>query len=665
MDADDDGAKAQVDESADAADPVVVTPRRCMNNDQYSDHCSYPTRGDIGVSSAASAERPWIALDVETNGLEMLGMVIRTMQISSLDPDTNQAVGTLVRIEAPDGSVDMELLAGVLDLLGSLIDDGYTIWTYGDFDALALEAAERWAPSRFTGRALPSSKTARPRLRFANAAAFHHLAAPDVATRVGPLKSAIRQAFGLSSPLHAEDTIALPTDDADFVEYAMLDAVGLRGLLELWWHRLELWGDWDQDRLAAYIAREATIADVARAASERGLWLDVRRLDKSRRDAEAAVASTLLELHAVAPGLNPGSPRQIIDHLRADGVTVPLKRRRKSGDYTPSVDKKSLPKITHPIVGPLLAHRRARSALATVAGLEAAAGITLESDGHMPVRTRYRTLGCITSRWSSSQPNLQNIPKGSTTREVFLPYEDDEEPDPDDFGVREAVRPPRTMAFVQADLSQIEYRVAAALSGDEAMMAAYREGGAAFDFHRYAAQVLSAVDNPTKDQRQAAKGVGFGKLYGQSLATMAAEAEVTPETMQLRVSRYDAAFPQLKAWCDRMAAWSDATRWTKPNPYGRRFPVTAGYMAVNYLCQSTAREVFCDWLLRVAELGYRIVAMVHDEIVLEAPDELAEEVGRRMCELAAECTIPGAPEVPIAASSAWSVESWGAVYRDA
>jgi DNA polymerase I-like protein with 3'-5' exonuclease and polymerase domains len=94
--------------------------------------------------------------------------------------------------------------------------------------------------------------------------------------------------------------------------------------------------------------------------------------------------------------------------------------------------------------------------------------------------------------------------------------------------------------------------------------------------------------------------------------------------------------------------------------------VAHDYTAINYLCQSTAREVFCDWMLGVVDAGYGafLVAGIHDELILEVPEDLSEQVAADVVRCASEVAIPGC-DVPIVAESKIAVGSWSAAYEEA
>lgn len=545
---------------------------------------------------------PFVALDVETTGVGP-DATIRTVQLGW----EGKSCVLVLHDEAM-----RNFARQILPML-----DG-KLWAYTNFDRRML------------------SQDLGLDLTIHDAAALHHLVDQAGATSVAPLKNAIEAITGFRSPLTAEQTIALPTDDPDFLAYAGLDASGLSLLLDSWLTGV------DTEFLYPWLEREQRISDVCHEMQERGMLLDLATLDEMEATLNAEVERLSAEVEALYPGLNPGSPKQLEAAYTERGVELPTKRRkRKDGTvyFSTSTSYKDL-SSDDPLVVAVNSLKKAQNSLATITGWRGLLG----EDGK--IHARFNPLGARTSRWSSSNPNLQNVSKRDGDVQMRAPFVA-----PDGF------------VIVQADLSQIEYRVAAALSGDEAMLAAFAAGE---DLHVYAAKALNGVDTPTKEQRSAAKGIGFGKLYGQSPRTAAKAAGVTEDEMAARVAAYDAAFPQLHRWTQEVQEYAENHNLLTPvTPYGRRFKVSAAYQAVNYTVQSTAREVFVDWVFNIydAGLGEYLVAGVHDEVVLVVPAERAEEVRDAVIAAASAATIPGHPVVDIVAEGVVAGRSWQSAYE--
>jgi DNA polymerase-1 len=223
---------------------------------------------------------------------------------------------------------------------------------------------------------------------------------------------------------------------------------------------------------------------------------------------------------------------------------------------------------------------------------------------------------------SCSDPNLQQLPRGREFRSLI------------------AAKP--GYVIIAADFSQIELRVAALLSQDEAMLQAYRDGA---DIHRRTAAALLGIpeEEVTKLQRQQAKALAFGTLYGSGPHGLAVSAkaqygvEMSVEEARAFQRKFFMTYAQLKRWQDSLATASEKSQ-TVTTPGGRVRDFRRekrGWKrteAVNTPCQAGAAEVMLETLaiLDDALVGddAQLVNVVHDELVLEACTERAEAVRR-------------------------------------
>ena len=542
-----------------------------------------------------------IALDVETTGTGSTAR-IRTLQLGWAGTSA-----VLVLADSAMRTFAGELLAGL---------DG-RLWAYTNFDRRMI-AADLGL-----------------KLGVRDAAALHHRVNQSQATGRDPLKSAISEITGDAAGMTGAATLDHHVLCPKFLAYAGRDASGLSLVLDRWLST--------QDRtvLDPWLDREQQIADLCHDMQSRGIPVDLGELESLRSRLEAEVAELAEPVERICPGLNPNSHQQLVAAYEARGISLPEKRRKRK-DGTVHYSKATGHKDLHsddPLVVAVHALKKQRAAATTMASWRDLLG----EDGR--IHARFNPLGARTSRWSSSNPNLQNVSKHDGDLRMRAPFV-----------------APEGFAMVQADLSQIEYRVAAALSEDPAMLAAFAAGK---DLHVYAAQVLNGVEHPTKEQRSAAKSVGFGKLYGQTPRTAARDAGISVEEMEARVQAYDQAFPRLAAWAIEVGQYAQRNGLHTPaSPYGRSFKVPADYVAVNYLVQSTAREVFCDWMLNLdsAGLSQYLVAGVHDEWLLLVPEQDAQRVLDATLAAAAAVQIPGHPDVAIAADGVVAGRSWADAY---
>ncbi|WP_231951410.1 DNA polymerase [Nocardia terpenica] len=209
------------------------------------------------------------------------------------------------------------------------------------------------------------------------------------------------------------------------------------------------------------------------------------------------------------------------------------------------------------------------------------------------------------------------------------------------------------------DYQAQELRVLAALSGDRTMIKAFHEGA---DLHLLTAQAAFG-SHITKDdpERKYAKVVNFGRVYGGGANTVAEQTGLDMERAKIVVDGFDKAYPGVKALSNRLQAEARRNGYIV-TPVGRRLPVdrSRAYSALNYLIQSSSRDVTGRALLRLYDAGFGpyLRLPIHDEILASVPAEHAEwgaaEIGRLMAEDMGPVHIGTDPEV--------GGRSWGSLY---
>ncbi len=237
------------------------------------------------------------------------------------------------------------------------------------------------------------------------------------------------------------------------------------------------------------------------------------------------------------------------------------------------------------------------------------------------VHTRFHQAVTSTGRLSSSDPNLQNIPVR------------------DDLGkaIRSSFIAEDGWHLLIADYSQIELRILAHMSGDEGLIGAFRRGE---DIHtRTAAEVLGLPpDRVTERERRLAKVVNYGIVYGLSAYGLAQQTGMSPEEAQDFIRRYFERYPAVRAFLDQTLEEGRRRGYVEtllgrrcyipelhsPDPQVRQ---AAERQAVNMPIQGTAADLMKRAMVRVWEwlrrqgLRSRILLQVHDELVLEVPDD--------------------------------------------
>jgi DNA polymerase-1 len=355
-----------------------------------------------------------------------------------------------------------------------------------------------------------------------------------------------------------------------------------------------------------------------------GIKIDTERLARMSEEMERALDGARSEIHALAgEEFNVDSPKQLREVLYDRMGLKPGRKTAKS--KVASTDAQTLEELAgdHAIAGKILEYRE----LAKLKGTYVDTLPRLVNPETGRVHTSYHPTGAATGRLSSSDPNLQNIPArteaGRQIRSAFVP----------DEGRR----------FLASDYSQIELRVLAHLAEDPELIAAFRAGE---DIHRYtAARVFGVVDDLVTDaMRRRAKAVNFGILYGMSETRLAREQGMSRGDARKFIQAYFERFSAVSAYIEKVReqALKDAEVRTL---FGRvrRFPqlhqrINRGLQeqalraAVNTTIQGTAADLMKLAMLRVDEQltklggGVRMLLQVHDELLLEVPDALVDEV---------------------------------------
>jgi DNA polymerase I-like protein with 3'-5' exonuclease and polymerase domains len=248
--------------------------------------------------------------------------------------------------------------------------------------------------------------------------------------------------------------------------------------------------------------------------------------------------------------------------------------------------------------------------------------LTEHADPDHRIRARFMPLGTGTGRWSSSSPNLQNIPRDPAFRCAF--------------------RAPEGFVFVEVDFSAMELRIAAALAGEQKMLDAFNSGK---DVHTVTASLMYGVDEAdvTKSHRQAAKSANFGLLYGshhRGLCNYFATVGVFI-SMKEAANFYDlwhAAYPAFKKWhekCEGRAVAGDDVRTV----IGRRRYLAEKDNKVttqaNNVVQGTGADIAKAALIEIHRRlgryeGAKLVATVHDSFLVECRPQDAEEIKSMM-----------------------------------
>ena len=322
--------------------------------------------------------------------------------------------------------------------------------------------------------------------------------------------------------------------------------------------------------------------------------------------------------YAENPALNVSSPKQmgevIFEKLNLD----PKAKKPSKGTWPTDEETLSALADRHPIIDALLDYRGLRKLLSTY--IEPFAQYISPVDGR--VHTTFNQALTATGRLSSSNPNLQNIPirteQGREIRRAFVPG-----------------TPGKVM--MSADYSQIELRVMAHLCGDEHLQQAFRDGQ---DIHAATAAKIfrKPVEDVTADDRRMAKTANFGIMYGISSFGLAERLRCPRSEAKQIIDDYFASFPSIRGFIDATVAQARERGYVE-TLFGRRryiADIGAGNAAVRALAernavnapiQGTAADIIklamtaVDRRLREGGFRSRMVLQIHDELLLEVPQE--------------------------------------------
>jgi DNA polymerase-1 len=396
---------------------------------------------------------------------------------------------------------------------------------------------------------------------------------------------------------------------------------------------------------ALYREVEGPLMPVLAAMEETGIAVDRAVLTRLGEEFAGRIAALEGEIHALAKGpFNVNSPRQLADVLFGR-LSLPVVRRTKTG---PSTDADVLQELApmHPIVALVLLHRQLQKLRSTyVEGLVPLIG----PDGRL--HTTFHQTVAATGRLSSADPNLQNIPvrleEGRRVRAAFV-----------------ASPGHRLLA---ADYSQIELRVLAHLSGDEALCAAFRGGR---DVHAETAAAVFGVPAQavTPDMRRRAKAVNFGIVYGISAFGLARDLGIGVGEAQAFIDAYFERHPRVRAFLEDTVAEARRLGYTR-TPDGRRRYLPdllsrrpqarafAERAAKNSPIQGMAADIIKRAMVasRGAALPGRLLLQVHDELIFEVPEGEVDRLAagaRALLEGAARLDVP--LEVEVKVGSSWA-----------
>ncbi len=399
-------------------------------------------------------------------------------------------------------------------------------------------------------------------------------------------------------------------------------------------HRV-LWPQIEADeRLRFVYGLEIQCSEALYRIERNGVLIDAPTLARQSAELGARIVELEGQAHALAgQPFNLASPKQI-GEIFFDKLGLPVVKKTATG--APSTDEEVLEKLAedYPLPAKILEHR----SLSKLKGTYTDKLAQMADPRTGRVHTHYAQAVAVTGRLSSNEPNLQNIPIRT----------------PEGRRVREAFVAPPGCLIASADYSQIELRIMAHLSEDEALLGAFSQG---LDVHRAtAAEVFGvSLEQVSSEQRRYAKVINFGLIYGMSSFGLAKNLGIETKAAAAYIDRYFQRYPGVKRYMDETRLMAKSQGYVQ-TVFGRRLYLpeinspngprrgAAERAAINAPMQGTAADLIKLSMVQVqraldeGRLQTRVIMQVHDELVFELPeselDWVRAEVPRLMAGVA-------------------------------
>lgn len=366
---------------------------------------------------------------------------------------------------------------------------------------------------------------------------------------------------------------------------------------------------------------EEPLVDVLASIEFEGFNLDVKFLEKYSKTLTGWIEKQQKGIFKKAEGeFNIASPKQV-GQILFERLKIPYRwRKTASGQYSTDVEKLNELAVDHEIVKDILNFRKLAKLKSTY--VDSLPRMVNPKTGR--VHTNFNQTRAATGRLSSENPNLQNIPikndEGREIRKAFIPRD-------------------KGHILLAADYSQIELRLIAEISKDEAMLSAFQEG---LDFHKATAAKVYEVDydKVTADQRRNAKTVNFSITYGAGSTNLSRQLGISRKEATEVISAYFKSYSNLKKYME------DTVTFARENGYvetllGRKRTLrdinsrngmirsNAERMAINTPVQGSAADMIKIAMVRIyhrmkkEKFESKMILQVHDELVFDAKlDEL-------------------------------------------
>ncbi len=430
-------------------------------------------------------------------------------------------------------------------------------------------------------------------------------------------------------------------DIAKAAEYSCEDSDQTLDVHRVLWPRLQA-----NDKLRFIYDLEIKSSEALYRIERNGVLIDAPMLAVQSHELGQRILQLEAEAYEIAgQPFNLGSPKQL-GEIFFDKLGMPVVKKTPSGAR--STDEEVLDQLAedYPLPAKLLEHR----SLSKLKGTYTDKLAQLANPKTGRVHTHYAQAVAVTGRLSSNDPNLQNIPvrtaEGRRVREAFVA--------------------PAGCVIASADYSQIELRIMAHISGDEALLRAFTDG---LDVHRATAAEVFGVDvnQVSSEQRRYAKVINFGLIYGMSSFGLAKNLGIETKAAAAYIDKYFQRYPGVKNYMDQTVVFARENHFVE-TVFGRRLYLSeinggngprkkaAERQAINAPMQGTAADLIKLSMVKVQEVldaekrATKMIMQVHDELVFEVPEAEVEwvrtEIPRLMAGVA-ELKVPLLAEIGV------------------
>ena len=413
----------------------------------------------------------------------------------------------------------------------------------------------------------------------------------------------------------------------------------------------KLAGRLDEGTRRIYETVELPLLPVLLEMEDNGILLDGEALKAVRADINARLEERVAEIYALAGEEFKLNYAKDVSRILFDVLELPKthSRKLKTGWSTDATVLEKLSEV-HELPAMLLEYRKLQA-------LESRYLATLPKyvaeDGR--IHTTFRQAVAETGRLASADPNVQNIPirtfEGRRIREAFVPAPGH--------------------VFLSADYSQVELRILAHATGEKALQKSFQNGE---DIHRRTASEVFDVpmDDVTFEQRSAAKAINFGLMYGMSAFRLGRDLSIGRDEAQAYMDGYFGRMPGVQEWIEGSKTFARENGFVRtelgrrrllPEIHSKNFNERSGAEreAVNTRIQGAAADIIKIAMIRVhaalaaSDLKARLLLQVHDELLLEVPEDEVERTRGLVVEQMREAAQLDVPlEVTAATGANWN-----------